>query len=142
MGQKKFNVINFYNNGDVNNKNYCYISIYGTELGDKKPRINLSLWNSGIQLQFDDISPYYAERYNLHPMTEEQGKIIVDFVNDIHKLSESMNIIVHCLAGVSRSAGVAKWINDHYGLENPIYYNHPTYNLHVYDTLKKLENKI
>lgn len=60
--------------------------------------------NYVLSLQFDDIEPGdYEEKY-LVLMSKEDAKKIADFVN-LHKHNVN-TIIVHCDAGVSRSAGV------------------------------------
>lgn len=45
------------------------------------------------------------------------------------------NIVVHCFAGVSRSAAVAKWINDYKCLGEKLYKDYKQHNRHVYDVL-------
>lgn len=46
------------------------------------------------------------------PMSEEQGKEIVEF---ILKNKDRKRCIVHCSAGVSRSGAIGEFINDLYG---------------------------
>ena len=61
-----------------------------------------------LKLWFSDI-PYP----DAHAMSEEDGKRVVEFVK--RHLPLRPDIVVHCAAGVSRSAGVAaalgKWLN-------------------------------
>ena len=82
------------------------------------------------RLEFHDIE---AERkdepYVL--MSEQQALELVNFVNSV--ASEVEGVIVHCRAGISRSAAVAKWIAEAYGIK----FNHeyPHYNKHVYKLL-------
>lgn len=47
-------------------------------------------------------------------------------------------IIVHCLFGASRSAGVAKYINDYLGLGLTYIDDYTLYNRHVYKTLMEV----
>lgn len=75
-----------------------------------------------LRLLFDDVDePLHVpllgefadgrEYIPVVPMTEEQGKQIVDFVKankDVH------NFIVHCAAGISRSGAIAKFINEYF----------------------------
>ena len=66
-----------------------------------------------LSLVFDDVETQYLE--NEKPISNEQAQEIVDFVNKWYKNIDL--IIVHCDAGISRSAGIcaalSKWlIND------------------------------
>ena len=64
-----------------------------------------------LSLEFDDVEDYYQ---GLSPINNEQAKQIVDFV-ELYKDIVDL-IIVHCDAGVSRSAGIcaalAKWLTN------------------------------
>ncbi len=89
-------------------------------------------WAEVLRLEFDDVS---IRGDHLHGITEEQAAQIIAFLNAVqHKVDK---VFVHCLAGVSRSAGVAKFIADRYGLEFDHTYG--LYNRLVYDTLKEVE---
>lgn len=62
-----------------------------------------------------------------YPMTEEQGKTILDF---IRANEDKDNFIIHCAAGISRSGAVAKFANELFGGEERDYwavnpYTHP-----------------
>lgn len=131
-----FEKIHYSKTYNITPTSHAFISIYGTDsFESEKPKIS-RLWHSGIQLQFDDVIPrlkFHSDR----SFNQSQAETIISFTQDIHKLPERITIIVHCYAGVSRSAGVTKWINDFYGLGIKMYENHPTYNLHVYDLLQK-----
>uniref|UniRef100_UPI003F816C7D hypothetical protein n=1 Tax=Enterococcus faecium TaxID=1352 RepID=UPI003F816C7D len=48
---------------------------------------------------------------------------------------QKKDLIIHCYMGVSRSGAVAKWVNDHYGLEKPELENYTLYNKRVYSML-------
>jgi predicted protein tyrosine phosphatase len=45
------------------------------------------------------------------PMSKEQAEKIVNFVKRMTTV-DATGIVVHCEAGISRSAAVAKWISD------------------------------
>ena len=68
--------------------------------------------------------------------SEEQAESIKGVVES--SPSDYKNIIVHCFAGISRSAAVAKWINTYFNLDIPLYNNYTQHNLHVYNTLCKV----
>lgn len=76
-----------------------------SNIDQSTPKINA---NNILLLHFDD-----EEKPHANAMTELDAKKIVDIVK-LHK-NKINEIIVHCGAGVSRSAGVAaalgKWLN-------------------------------
>lgn len=87
-------------------------------------------WNAVHRLEFHDIEVEMPdEPYVL--LDELQAQELVNFVRSV--ASEVEGIIVHCRAGISRSAAVAKWIAETYEIE----FNHeyPHYNKHVYRLL-------
>lgn len=92
-------------------------------------------WAEVLRLEFDDV-PIRGD--HLHAITEEQAAQIIAFLNAIqHRVDE---VFVHCLAGVSRSAGVAKFIADRYGLEFD--HTYELFNRLVYDTLKEVDARV
>ena len=77
-------------------------------------------WHDVLRLSFHDITALKpGEDYTL--FNEEQSKQIVEFVKKVAPVAEG--IIVHCRAGISRSAAVAKWICSQY---------HIPFNAHYY----------
>lgn len=103
-----------------NAENYCkephndksiMISIK-TPCDETRPDVNITIDNNImaiLQLAFDDVEEQYGDE---KPISELQAKQIVEFVED-YKDSIDL-IIVHCDAGISRSAGVcaalSKWL--------------------------------
>jgi hypothetical protein len=85
-------------------------------------------WHSICRVNFHDVdlSTKTDEPYVL--MTERDAKIIVNFVHAA--APEVHGILVHCKAGVSRSAAVAKWIARAYDL--PFDHSYKQYNKYVY----------
>ena len=101
-------------------------------------------WVDKLYLVFDDIDKDLSEvidtrtgkPFNLTFFNSDHAKQITSFVNDI---AEDINIlVVHCHAGVSRSAAVAKFIAEKYGLK--FEHSYSLYNKHVYRVLWNLEN--
>jgi len=92
-------------------------------------------WWDILRLEFDDIveqeEPY--KRFS-----EGQARQIIEFVMRCNS-EETEGLIVHCNAGVSRSAAVAKWVSEKYGLGFPRDYE--KYNKYVYRLLKQ-ENQL
>jgi len=114
---------------------HAYISIYGTEFNEHPaPKINYPLWMEGIQLMFDDVDVNYSSM-NLKAISDHQANIIVKFIQKIHEHPNEITLIVHCFAGVSRSAGVGKFIDDIFKLNLPNYRSLNLYNATVYRKL-------
>jgi len=87
-------------------------------------------WHAVHRLEFHDIeAEMLGEPYVL--MDQQQALELVNFVHNV--ASDVEGVIVHCRAGISRSAAVAKWITEEYGIN----FNHeyPQYNKHVYQLL-------
>jgi predicted protein tyrosine phosphatase len=76
------------------------------------------------------------ERWPYSLMTYEDAFQIVNFVNKNAKKVEG--IMVHCKAGISRSAAVAKWISLVYDL--PFNHEYEHYNWHVYKLLNNMHD--
>ncbi len=90
-------------------------------------------WHDVLRLNFHDITPDTLDVEGSYAlMTDEQALAIVNFVR---KVSPNVDgIMVHCRAGISRSAAVVKWISDEYHLPfNPEY---DKYNAFVYRLLE------
>lgn len=92
-------------------------------------------WLDVLRLEFDDIVEY-EEPYKL--FSEGQARQITEFVMRCNA-EDAEGLVVHCNAGVSRSAAVAKWISEKYGLGFPHAYD--KYNRYVYRLLKE-ENQL
>lgn len=66
--------------------------------------------------------------------SEAQARFIKEFV----ELNRDKRFIVHCWAGISRSAAVCKWLCEHLdGKLPPNLQNYKIYNKHVYNVLNK-----
>ena len=89
-------------------------------------------WRDVLRQEFHDID-VPQEPYDL--FTPDQALEIIQFV-DAHA-GNSRGILVHCRAGISRSAAVAKWIALKYGLPFPDGY--ALYNKHVFRLLSEAE---
>jgi predicted protein tyrosine phosphatase len=92
-------------------------------------------WHSVLRLEFSDI---------LHPskplvlFSAEDALKIVAFV-DQADMAGCEGVLVHCKAGVSRSAAIAKWIAFRYGLASE--YSFAGHNAHIYSTLCEVSGK-
>jgi predicted protein tyrosine phosphatase len=87
-------------------------------------------WGDILRLKFHDIDKAW-QNYVL--ISDEQADEIIAWLKE-HE-DEFKKIVVHCAAGISRSAAVAKFIAEVYDLQFPESYN--LYNKLVYSTLRK-----
>lgn len=95
-------------------------------------------WYSILRVSFHDVDPHryeYEEPYEV--MDADDAAAIVAFVESVAPHVDG--VLVHCKAGISRSAAVAKWIAKRYGLT----FNHQysQYNQHVYQMLVEAAGK-
>lgn len=95
-----------------------------------------------LRLQFHDFdgktTRYDVPSEKLVPFDEGMAQQIIDFVNAL-KAKKIDTLVVHCHAGISRSAAIAKFaaeINESYF---PPFYR--LYNVLVYNTLWKVYHK-
>jgi predicted protein tyrosine phosphatase len=106
--------------------NWAVISI--ADVGADDARLQQG-WHDVLRLGFDDIDHDDGE-YVL--CDEFHARAIIEFVERCND-EKVEGILVHCNAGISRSAAVAKWISERHGLNFPAEYDQ--YNKHVYITL-------
>jgi protein-tyrosine phosphatase len=94
-------------------------------------------WHAVLRLSFDDVdpieSPIEPGEEDLIEMLEHQADRTAAFVRDNSRVVGTL--VVHCKYGQSRSAGVAKAIASHHGLEFPAGYTYA--NNHVYELVLK-----
>ena len=113
---------------------WAVISI--TEQGADLARLQ-SGWGAELRQEFHDVDAVKPdEPYVL--FSEAQAQEIAQFV----QLAEDqglVGILVHCKAGISRSAAVAKWIAKSYGLFFPESY--ALYNKHVFKLLAQVSSR-
>lgn len=137
---------------NINNFDVPTIIISIRSIGDKPPK-KLFLYSNPqvkdfITLAFDDVITYCQGYY---PITEQQARKIARFVMR-YKDSRVEQIVVHCDAGISRSAGVAaaiaKYLNgndDDFFIRSPYHPNMTCYSkvlfaLHVAELEEKDNN--
>ena len=90
-------------------------------------------WHAILRLEFHDIEQEMpGEPWVL--FSEDQAKQVIGYVRS--RASEVTGIMVHCRAGVSRSAAMAKWIADEFEL--PFDHDYSLYNRHVYTLLHRI----
>jgi hypothetical protein len=89
-------------------------------------------WQNLLRLNFHDIDVPNGDFIMFNAL---HARAVITFLKglDVEKID---TVIVHCFAGISRSAAVAKFVADFFDIE---IFNHdyPLYNKRVYATLKK-----
>ena len=117
----------------VPNDSMCLISI-----GNNEPNnISYEEWKHSIRLRFDDITR--VEESTDKIFTTIHAKMIIDFVSNLPK--DIKYVYVHCWAGVSRSAAVAKFLMNAFFVEcrdEEFEKDYLWYNELVYETLMKV----
>ena len=107
---------------------FALISIGEPAASEGDPHIQEG-WNDVLRLSFHDILPSTSNTDGAYTlMQDEDAKVIVDFVH--HVAPHVDGIIVHCKAGISRSAAVAKWICGEYKI--PFNATYSKYNEFIY----------
>ncbi len=107
---------------------WAVISIVGSLC---EPVVLKGEWDRVLRLEFDDID-FEEDPYQI--FTEQHARDIIQFVQEGVKDGKIEGVLVHCKAGISRSAAVAKWIAGRYLLPFPDSY--ALYNKHVHFTLR------
>ncbi|HEY9209970.1 MAG TPA: hypothetical protein VIO56_01055 [Methylotenera sp.] len=94
-------------------------------------------WHSICRVHFHDVDPNIpcGEPHVL--MNEADGLKITQFVREVAPGVDG--ILVHCKAGVSRSAAVAKWIARQFDV--PFNHTYDHYNKYVFDMLVKADKQ-
>jgi len=88
-------------------------------------------WHDVLRLCFHDVDPNKSDNRPYTLMQEADATLIIEFVQ---RNAVSADVIfVHCRAGISRSAAVAKWIASHYKLSFD--HGYTAYNEFVYNLL-------
>ena len=116
-----------------------------TTPGNKKPGsmyccpaiLHEDTWKDILRLEFHDVDPNQMndEEANGYKLFNESHVVkIMEFLKK-HEL-DTKDVIVHCEAGISRSAGVSKFISVIYSLAFPETYS--VYNKHVFSTLMRV----
>jgi predicted protein tyrosine phosphatase len=94
------------------------------------PQANLQdQWLSVLRVAFDDVDPANGplDDPDVRPLTVGQAQTIAEFVLTLPP--EARTLVVHCKAGISRSAGVARAVARCLGLRFP--HDYLEYNRHA-----------
>lgn len=112
----------------------CLISIVSPDDDTEPMDLHENAWSAVLYLRFHDVDPKgcseeWKRKYRLFGF--EDAKAVIAFLDANEESNEA--VWVHCEAGISRSAGVAKFIAERYRL--PFNEGYSLYNKHVYRTL-------
>lgn len=94
-------------------------------------------WHSVCRVHFHDVDPAIPSGEPHTLMNEADALKITQFVREV--ASGVDGILVHCKAGVSRSAAVAKWIARQFDV--PFNHEYDKYNKYVFDMLVKADKQ-
>lgn len=87
-----------------------------------------------LQLKFYDLdAPTGQENYDKYLFTVEDARKIIRFVDCVKNRTDVL--CVNCVAGISRSAGIAGAISKIYNGADEFYFNHYCPNRFVYRTI-------
>ena len=93
-------------------------------------------WNHLHISEFNDID---TKMYPWKLFDKEQARAMIDFLDNLPDHVDA--VIVHCEAGISRSAAVALFIQDYYGASLTLSFRDTSmYNRHVRRTLDEVYN--
>lgn len=93
-------------------------------------------WQSVLRLEFSDIEQASKP---LVLFSEKDACAVIEFVRQ-SELDGCVGVLVHCKAGISRSAAIAKWIAAEYKLQCDTTFD--GYNRHVYSTMLDVANNL
>ncbi len=107
---------------------FAMISLGEPDASEGAPKIQDG-WHDVLRLEFHDITADTMDVEGIYTlMSDADAQAIVAFVKKV--APEVEGIIVHCRAGISRSAAVAKWICSEYKI--PFNAKYDRYNDYVY----------
>ena len=117
---------------------FAIISMGEPDAKEGDPQIQEG-WHDVLRLSFHDITPDTLDVENSYTLMSEDDAIkIVNFVREVAPNVDG--IIVHCRAGISRSAAVARWICDEYNI--PFNANYDRYNPYVLKLVMNVANGV
>lgn len=114
------------------NENVSVVSISDTIHEEKEMGMNLSFFGILPEKSFLTHFPDNERGIDKHVAKE-----LVDFI----KAQGDTNFIVHCFMGISRSAAVAKFINEYYDMGDIVLNTYAGYNRQVYNSLNAVIGK-
>lgn len=115
---------------------YAIISINDNqkELDEMIQHVFLHTTNAkAYYVKFQDV-----DHHDGTGISNNQAKAMFNFIKE----NDGKHFLVHCFAGMSRSAAVAKFINDYYDMQDHVLENYKIYNKMVYGKLNGFLGKM
>jgi predicted protein tyrosine phosphatase len=104
------------------------------EAGYRKPVVESPHWVELLMIEFNDIDPSHCSDGWIQQWTLFDDAMADKIIDILERTKDKASVYaVHCEAGVSRSAGVAKFISQYFNLSFPETYS--LYNKHVFSVL-------
>lgn len=95
-------------------------------------------WADVLRLEFHDAEPSATKKFRIY-FSEKQAMEVIEFLSK-HAGTGVKEVFVHCDAGISRSAAIAKFAAQQYGMYFDPKYS--VYNKFVFSTLLKVSGQI
>ena len=118
------------------NENYAVISITDSKF-DRDGMAKIVGTNNILRLQFLDIEEP-CENIEYTSFTEEMGQKVAEFINELHKTTKEIKLVIHCRMGASRSPALSLYVKALTGCEFPGEYLATKPNLLVIKTMEKI----
>lgn len=104
------------------------------EAGYRKPEVESPSWVELLMLEFNDIDPAHCSDEWVQQWTLFDDAMADQVIDVLERTKDIASVYaVHCEAGISRSAGIAKFISQFFNLSFPDSYS--LYNKHVFSVL-------
>ena len=92
-----------------------------------------------LRLSFWDVTATVTTPERLYEsLTDADAQMIYDALERWHGLQEGLHLVVHCRAGMSRSAAAARFAAEHYGLALPHAPDYVGCNIEVLSRLRRV----
>ncbi len=95
-----------------------------------------------LRLVFHDVDPGHETTSSWTLFNEQHAQQVLKFVRALHGEARQIALVVHCRAGISRSAAIALFVAEETGCEFPRQPFAGLANKHVLSVLQKLSGRV
>lgn len=95
-----------------------------------------------LRTVFHDVDPGNDTSSSWMLFDESHARQVIDFVRHLHAGSQPVDLVIHCRAGISRSAAIALFAADDTGCDFPRKPFAGLANKHILSTLQKLTGRV